>query len=218
MSGQDDQRDQDDEIESEEVEAYCVSCRQMTVMLNPTPVWTRRGAPGTRGECEVCGNIVFRMGRTEAHRHMEAPDVRAMRDIAGASRRRRGVQPRVAAYMNYSRADSDLARHIATDLEKTGIATWFDQDPNAVDEVQWASGVHPALVECSHMIVVLSDAAASAGSVREHWQFFREQRKPVLIAQAAECAVPDDLRRAPRFDFAVDYKQAFRALVQALSG
>jgi hypothetical protein len=68
------------------------------------------------------------------------------------------------------------------------------------------------------MVVVLSQSALDTTDVEENWRFFRERRKPVVIAQVQTCPVPDDLRRQPRFDFETDYKAAFRSLVQSLAG
>jgi hypothetical protein len=65
---------------------------------------------------------------------------------------------------------------------------------------------------------VLSADALRADQVQQGWEYFRGQRKPVVVAQVAPCDVPDDLRTRPRFDFAGDYKQAFREMVQALAG
>jgi hypothetical protein len=213
-----DHHDEDFELEPEEIEAYCVHCKQTIVMEHPVPVWTRRGAPGTRGECPICGNTVFRMGRTEAHTGLQRPDMGQM--LGGAATRpgRKGhAATRYAAYINYSPADAYMAARIAEDLSRSGIPIWYA--PEGVQEAEhWASGVHPALTECSHMVVVLSAEALQAEQVQQGWAYFRGQRKPVVVAQIAPCDVPDDLRTRPRFDFAGDYKQAFRELVQALAG
>jgi DNA topoisomerase I len=56
------------------LEAYCVKCRTKREMQNPQPEFTATGAPGTRGTCPVCGTTLFRMGRTEAHEGMAAPE------------------------------------------------------------------------------------------------------------------------------------------------
>ena len=57
----------DDEVtdaeEPEPIEAYCVRCKHMVEMLDPEPVWTSKGTPGTRGVCPDCGTTVFRMGK-----------------------------------------------------------------------------------------------------------------------------------------------------------
>ena len=56
------------------MEAYCVKCKTKREMLNPTPVYTESGTPGTRGVCPVCGTNMFRMGYTPAHEGLPKPD------------------------------------------------------------------------------------------------------------------------------------------------
>ncbi len=55
------------------MEAYCVKCKTKQEVQNPTPVFTSNGAPGTRGQCSVCGTNLFRMGNTPAHEGLEKP-------------------------------------------------------------------------------------------------------------------------------------------------
>ncbi|MBN2044061.1 MAG: type I DNA topoisomerase [Anaerolineales bacterium] len=43
-------------------------------MQDPQAEFTASGAPGTRGACPVCGTAMFRMGRTDAHEGMSAPE------------------------------------------------------------------------------------------------------------------------------------------------
>ena len=56
------------------MEAYCVKCKQKREMQDPQAEFTASGTPGTRGTCPVCGTTMFRMGRTDAHEGMEAPE------------------------------------------------------------------------------------------------------------------------------------------------
>jgi ribosomal protein S27AE len=200
------------EIEDDEaVEAYCVRCRDTVEIENPMPVWTRRGIPATRGECPNCGGTVFRMGRSAAHTRMTRP---AAVQVAGNVRAKLSQN---TAYINFADEDEALAQQIAADLQKAGIACWLHGQDES-DDINWAGGVHPALTECARMVYVLSPASLTAGDVEQAWRFFRDKRKPIVIAQLSPTAPPDDIRRSPRFDFAGDYKSAFRQMVQALSG
>jgi hypothetical protein len=128
----------------------------------------------------------------------------------------RGKRPRFAIYLNYSLADVEFAARLAEDLSKAGIPTWFDPEADP-DKVSWAGGIHPALEECSHMVVVLSSFALNTLSVERGWAYFRQERKPIFIAQVVPCEIPEELRSRPRLDFQGDYRGAFRQLVQALS-
>lgn len=197
--------DEDDEA----IEAYCVRCKNTIEVEDPLPVWTRRGMPATRGECPDCGGTVFRMGYTHLHNRSDKPDAV---QVAGRSRAKLA---RDTAYIAFAEADESAAQQIAADLEKTGIACWL----HGSDEhsTQWAEGVHPALTECARMVLVLSPAALAEPGIETTWRFFKDKRKPVIIAQIDAAEPPDAVRRSPRFDFASDYKAALRQLVQALS-
>jgi hypothetical protein len=205
----------DDEQEDEqEIEAYCMTCKQKTPMENPEAIWTRRGAPGTRGTCSVCGTVVFRMGRTPAHDKLKRPEPIQVADTPRGKAARK--VPTAVTYLNYSVTDEEFAEILAEDLRRIGIQTWA-AGPE-VEDVHWATGVHPALVECKNMIVVLSPLAIKATNVQEALKFFAKQRKPIVVAQLLPTELPDELRRKPRFDFSGDdYKQQFRALVSALT-
>jgi ribosomal protein S27AE len=198
----------EDDDELDPVEAFCVRCRETVEIEDPQPVWTRRGMPATRGECPQCGGTVFRMGKTAAH---GAPPAAVQ---VGGTTRAKLVQD--TAYVNFAEEDTALAEQLADDLRKAGIATWLHE--NAPGDVAWAGGVHPALKECSRMVLVLSPAALASQGVETAWRFFKEKGKPIVIAQLAAVDPPDAIRRSPRFDLSREYKSAFRQMLQALSG
>lgn len=200
----------DEEEEDEPLEAYCVRCKQSVEIENSQAVWTRRGMPATRGECPDCGGTVFRMGRTAAHSKMNRP---AAVQVGSKTRAKLSQD---TAYINFAAQDENIAQQIAADLEKMGIASWL-HEANAESSTQWAGGVHPALTECAQMVVLLSPSSVVSESTEAAWRFFKEKRKPILIAQVEAAEPPDMIRRSPRFDFTGDYKTAFRQMVQALS-
>jgi hypothetical protein len=196
-------------------EAYCMSCRATTPMDNPTPVWTRRGAPGTRGTCSDCGTTVFRMGKTPAHNRQKRP-APVQGPEGGASRGGRKL-PAAVTYLNFAVMDEEFAEILAEDLNRIGIQTWMAEEH--VRDTQWATGVHPALLECKSMILVLTPLGIKATNVQEALDFFLTTGKPIFVVMLQDTEVPDELRRKPRFNFTGDdYKQQFRELVQALTG
>lgn len=194
------------------IEGYCVRCRESVEMEETQAVWTRRGMPATRGICPICGGTVFRMGRTDHHHEAQRP---AAVDVAGTGG---GRSPRLAkdtVYVSFAPEDEAIARQIADDLNKVGVAAWLHEADE--DAINWAGGVHPALKDCKRMVLVLSPAALADGPTEATWRFFRDNRKPILIAQIAAAAPPDLIRRSPRFDFTANYKRAFREMMQALN-
>lgn len=208
--------DPEDE-ENEPVEAYCVKCRETVEMESPQPVWTRKGSPGTRGICSICGTTVFRMGRTDAHASLKKPSAVRAAVADGDSKQKpsRPVRAVNATYVAYTDTDAPFAHQLSSDLNNMGVPTWLPRAENG--DVAWASGVHPALEDCRQLLVVLTESVLSDDDARAAWAYFRQQKKKIAVALVEPVAVPDDLRRAPRIDFSQDYRRALRALVQALA-
>lgn len=192
----------DDSLEP--IEAYCVHCRETVEMDDPVAVWTRRGVPATRGNCPICGGTVFRMGKSAVHERVSTPEAHPRIRLA-----------RETVYVDFAPADAVIAERLAADLERIGVNCWMHEQE--APGFNWASGVHPALSGCDRMIYVLSADALHDAPVEQAWRYFREKRKPIIVAQADASAPPDDLRRRPRFDLSTQYKAAFRQLVQALN-
>lgn len=205
-----DEDDFDPEIDG--IEAYCVRCRMTVEMESPAAVWTRKGMPATRGDCPMCGGTVFRMGKTPMHNDSQRPSAI---EVSGSGRRKQPILSKDTVYIIYAEPDEEIAQQIAADLEKSGVQPWLHEHDH--DSVAWAGGVHPALKECNRMIYILSAAALAETSVTMGWRFFREKRKPIVIAQIAAAEPPDAIRRCPRFDFTDDYRRAFREMMQALA-
>ena len=206
----------DDFFDDEEpIEAYCVRCREKVEMEKPEAVWTRKGMPATRGECPICGGVVFRMGKAHMHRESDRP---AAIEIGDSAKRKRPKLPRDTVYVNYAAADEEFAQQLSDDLEKAGIAVWLHEHHIEADPIKWAGGVHPALKECARMVYVLSPGSVEEGRVTAAWKFFRERRKPIIIARIGVVDPPDQIRRSPRFDLQDDYRSSFRQMVSALSG
>ncbi|GAB4554541.1 MAG: hypothetical protein OHK0023_24780 [Anaerolineae bacterium] len=206
-----------DELELNE--AYCVKCKAKVEMLSPEPVWTRKGSPGTRGDCAVCGTTVFRMGKTSAHDRLPSPgavQVETRTKIATDGGRRRG-QP--ATFLNFVAEDRAFAEKLASDLADAGLFVWLANGSEGADS-HWAGGVHPALKDSANMVIVLSEAAMSNVSFNTAWQLFRPRKKPVVLATLGEVPIPDDLRRCARFAFTPsdekEYQSAFLRLLAAL--
>ena len=203
----------DDDHHHDPIEGYCVRCRESVEIENPIAVWTRKGMPATRGECPICGGTVFRMGKTDAHREGERPAAIEIGD--SGTKRKQPALSKDTVYVNFAEADVEIASRIVEDLNNVGINAWLHEIDD--DSVQWAGGVHPALKDCARMVYVLSPAALEAEDVKSAWTFFRDNRKPIVIAQVGRVDPPDRIRRSPRFDMSSNYRGAFRQMLQALS-
>lgn len=194
------------------IEGYCMSCRETVVMEEPQAVWTRKGQPATRGTCPMCGGMVFRMGKNELHDELKRPEPIKIGD--SSDKRNAPKLERDTVYVNYALVDEEVAQRVADDLEKSGITVWMHD--HADSDVNWSSGVHPALKVCKKMVFVLSTSALNDSSVQSAWEFFREKRKPIVIAQFEATPPPDAIRRSPRYDFVQDYKASLRQMIHDL--
>ena len=61
------------------MEAYCVKCKAKREVKDPQALFLNNGTPATRGTCPVCDTSLFRMGKSEAHAGMIAPEPGANR-------------------------------------------------------------------------------------------------------------------------------------------
>ncbi len=51
--------------QQEQIEAYCVKCKQKRIMENPTDTTTKKGRSAKEGSCPVCGTHLFRFIASE---------------------------------------------------------------------------------------------------------------------------------------------------------
>ncbi|HEX9014247.1 MAG TPA: type I DNA topoisomerase [Anaerolineaceae bacterium] len=56
------------------MDAYCVKCKTKREIQNPQAGYNAAGSPVTQGTCPVCGTKLYRIGRTEAHAGLPAPE------------------------------------------------------------------------------------------------------------------------------------------------
>lgn len=59
------------------IEVHCLQCKTKRTMIDPRPVWSATGAPGTRGVCAVCGRNIYKSGHTAAHENLPKPKIGA---------------------------------------------------------------------------------------------------------------------------------------------
>ena len=62
-------------MSNEELQGYCLKCKEKRIIRNPSPEWAANGSPGTRGTCPVCGGTIYKQGRTAAHETLPKPAV-----------------------------------------------------------------------------------------------------------------------------------------------
>ena len=49
----------------EDMQAYCVKCKEKREVKDPVAVTMKNGKPATQGTCSVCGTKMFKIGKAE---------------------------------------------------------------------------------------------------------------------------------------------------------
>jgi hypothetical protein len=120
-----------------------------------------------------------------------------------------------AAFISYSREDSEFALRLAQDLKAAGAHVWLDQldiQPGR----PWDNAIEQALGEAVHMLIILSPSSAKSENVRNEISYALEQGKIIVPVLYQDCVVPLQLQRAQRIDFRADYARGLNHLLQHL--
>ncbi len=88
-----------------------------------------------------------------------------------------GLQP--TTFISYARAQESLARRLYNNLSAAGVRAWMDRydiPPGAV----WDDAIQQGLEACSHVIVLVSQAAINSRSVHAEWNYADARSKTLL--------------------------------------
>jgi hypothetical protein len=115
-------------------------------------------------------------------------------------------------FISYKRIDEEFARRLAGDLDRLGADVWIDVDDIPAG-MNWSASIQEGLNSCEVMIVVISPESMASQNVEEEWQYFRDEKKPVIPVLLRPARVHYQLRRIQYVDFHTqDYEVAFRQL------
>jgi photosystem II stability/assembly factor-like uncharacterized protein len=120
-----------------------------------------------------------------------------------------------AAFLSYSREDSDFALRLAGDLKAADANVWLDR-LDIVPGDRWDRAIEDALKSSSRMVVILSPASVGSTNVMDEVSFALEEKKPVIPIIYRDCAVPFRLRRLQYVDFRQDYARGLQELLRTL--
>lgn len=82
-------------------------------------------------------------------------------------------------FISYSRQDEAFARQLATRLTQVGADVWLDVEDIPAG-TKWSSAVQQGLDAAQVMVVVISPESMDSSNVEDEWQYFLDQRKPVI--------------------------------------
>jgi hypothetical protein len=120
-----------------------------------------------------------------------------------------------AAFISYSREDSEFALRLAQDLKAAGAHVWLDQ-LDIQPGHPWDNAIEEALGDAVHMLIILSPSSAKSENVRNEISYALEQGKIIVPVLYKDCVVPLQLQRAQRIDFRADYARGLNHLLQHL--
>ena len=118
-------------------------------------------------------------------------------------------------FVSYSRADSEFALKLASDLRANGASVWLDQ-LDIAPGARWDSAIEDALRRSARVIVLLSPKAVASQNVLDEVSFALDEGKTIVPVLVETCAVPMRLRRLQHVDFTPGYDAALGRLLVTL--
>jgi photosystem II stability/assembly factor-like uncharacterized protein len=120
-----------------------------------------------------------------------------------------------AAFVSYSREDSEFVLRLAEDLKAAGANVWLDQLDVAPGQ-RWDRTVEDALQRCPRMLLILSPPSVNSDNVMDEVSFALEEGKTIIPILFKDCPIPFRLRRVQYIDFRTDYQRGLRELLRAV--
>ncbi|MBL8147573.1 MAG: TIR domain-containing protein [Anaerolineae bacterium] len=105
-----------------------------------------------------------------------------------------------SVFISYSRKDERFARQLATALSNRGYDVWIDVEDIPAG-MKWSSAIQQGLDSANVMVVVISPDSMVSTNVEDEWQYFLDQRKPVVPILLREAKVHFQLSRIQYIDF-----------------
>jgi hypothetical protein len=118
-------------------------------------------------------------------------------------------------FVSYSRADSEFALKLASDLRANGASIWLDQ-LDIAPGARWDSSIEDALRRSARVIVILSPKAVASQNVLDEVSFALDEGKTIVPVLVETCTVPMRLRRLQYVDFTPGYDAALGRLLGTL--
>ncbi len=120
-----------------------------------------------------------------------------------------------AAFISYSRNDSEFALRLAADLKAAGAEVWIDQQDISPSE-EWDIAIEGALRRSPRMLLLLSPDSVKSPAVRNEIALALHTKKPIIPVFYRECELPMQLLRIQYIDFRSDYERGFERLLKTL--
>ncbi len=126
------------------------------------------------------------------------------------------MAPRI--FISYAREYEGFARKLATSLSTDGASVWLDVKDIPAG-MNWSSAIQDGLDTADLMIVVITPESMASQNVEHEWQYFFDEKKPVIPILLVPVEKPHyQLRRSQYIDFhQEDYDTAYQKLLTELT-
>jgi hypothetical protein len=115
-------------------------------------------------------------------------------------------------FVSYSRKDADFARKLAKSLSDLGADVWIDVEDIPAG-LKWSSAIQQGLQTSEAMIVVISPDSMASTNVEDEWQYYLDQKKPLIPVLFNPADLHFQLSRIQYIDFHNQYyEMAFEQL------
>jgi CRP-like cAMP-binding protein len=150
--------------------------------------------------------LVLRRFLAQEEKHLVEIARLTKRDAAGAR-----------VFLSYARPDEPFVTRLANNLLKQQIDVWLDVyrlEPGK----SWARQIGEALDSSHVMLVVMSPTSMTSENVDDEWNYYLDQKKPIVAVLHQPCKVPYRLSKLHYVNFhEADYERALARLVATLN-
>jgi len=140
--------------------------------------------------------IVLAVMRTVLKRFLAQEEKRLL-EIARLKKR---DSPPPKVFVNYARVDEPFVARLANSLIKQNIDVWLDRY-RIEPAKSWARQIGEALDRCQVMLLVLSPASVASENVDDEWNYFLDNKRPVVVVRLKSCKVPYRISKLQYIDF-----------------
>jgi hypothetical protein len=119
-------------------------------------------------------------------------------------------------FISYSRIHEPFARRLATALSDSGAEVWIDVEDIPAG-MNWSRAIQSGLDQCDMMLVIITPESMSSHNVENEWQYYLDEKKPVIPIKLQDAKTHFQLRRLQHIDFEkLPFETAFAQLVREM--
>lgn len=103
-------------------------------------------------------------------------------------------------FISYSRTDEIFARQLATSLSQLGADVWIDIE-DIPSGMKWSRAIQEGLDVSDVLLIVISPESMGSQNVEDEWQYYLDQKKPIIPLLLTPTKLHFQLSRIQYVDF-----------------